>query len=209
MKLNKELLEQIRSSHWGLLAVTKYWDNEQTQNIFAQLREKYSDIFVWIWENRAEVLKWKDIDRDRMHFIGNVQTKKIKDIVKYCEVIHSVDNIKHIRKMEEICTKSDTWVQIFIQINVDPSKKGGINPSQIPEFLEVIGELENVSLVWFSAIGKSDCTRIEKEEEFDLLCELRNKYLPNGMISAWTSRDYEIALEKWVDIVRIWQALII
>jgi uncharacterized pyridoxal phosphate-containing UPF0001 family protein len=67
--------------------------------------------------------------------------------------------------------------------------------------------MENVSLIWFSAIWKSEFTREEKEAEFDLLINLRNKYLQNWFVSAGTSLDYEIALEKGIDIVRIWSAL--
>jgi uncharacterized pyridoxal phosphate-containing UPF0001 family protein len=67
----------------------------------------------------------------------------------------------------------------------------------------VIWEMENTSLIWFSAIWKSECSKEEKEAEFDLLINLKNKYLQNWFVSAWTSRDYAIALEKWVDIIRV------
>ena len=92
--------------------------------------------------------------------------------------------MKQILRMEEICSKADLWVQIFLQINVDVTKPGWVEVDKIPEF-----------------------TREEKEKEFDLLLNLRNKYIPNWFISAWTSIDYEIALEKGIDIVRIWNAL--
>jgi uncharacterized pyridoxal phosphate-containing UPF0001 family protein len=68
-------------------------------------------------------LKEKNLDREQTHFIGNIQTKEIKHITKYCDTIHSVDNIKHVKKMEEICEKQNTWVKIFLQINVDSSKE--------------------------------------------------------------------------------------
>jgi uncharacterized pyridoxal phosphate-containing UPF0001 family protein len=68
-------------------------------------------------------LKEKNLDREQTHFIGNIQTKEIKYITKYCDTIHSVDNIKHVKKMEEICEKQNTWVKIFLQINVDSSKE--------------------------------------------------------------------------------------
>ncbi len=67
--------------------------------------------------------------------------------------------------------------------------------------------MENVSLIGFSAIWKAEFTKEEKEAEFDILIKLRNQYLQNGFISAGTSKDYEIALEKWIDIIRIWKAL--
>lgn len=203
MKLNKSLLEEFRKSDSKILAVTKYLDKDSTLEVIEQLETEYPDILEWIWENRIDVLKEKNLDREKVHFIWNIQSKEIKDIIKYASVVHSLDDIKHIRKFEDICGKSWNWIQIFLQINVDETKPGWINVKQIPEYLEIIWEMENVSLIWFSAIWKSEFTRQEKEAEFDLLISLRNKYLQNWFVSAGTSLDYEIALEKWVDIVRV------
>lgn len=203
MKLNKELLEQIKSSESRLLAVTKYLDIDETNDVIDNLEQNYIEILEWFWENRLEVMKEKNIDREKIHFIWNIQSKQIKEIVKYASVIHSVDNMKHLKKIDDICWKQWNWVQVFLQINVDDTKPGWINPERVPDFIEVIWEMENVSLVWFSAIWKWEFTKEEKEAEFDLLIDLRNKYSQNWFVSAWTSRDYKIAIEKWIDIIRI------
>lgn len=203
MELNIDLLEQFRNSDSKLLAVTKYLDKDTTFGVIEQLENEYSDILEWFAENRVESLIEKNIDREKVHFIWNIQSKQIKEIIKYASIVHSLDDIKHIRKFEDICAKSWNWVQIFLQINVDKTKPGWITVDKIPEYLEIIWDMENVSLIWFSAIWKEECTKEEKEAEFDLLISLRNKYLPNGFVSAGTSVDYEIALEKWVDIIRI------
>jgi uncharacterized pyridoxal phosphate-containing UPF0001 family protein len=190
-----------------LVAVTKYLEKDDTLEVISKLEEDYLDILEWFWENRIDVLKEKELDRDKVHFIWNIQSKQIKDIIKYASVVHSIDDIKHLRKFEDICAKQWNWIQVFIQINVDEAKEWWIKPEKIPDFLDVIWEMENVSLIWFSAIWKVECSREEKEAEFDLLIELRNKYLQNWFVSAGTSKDYEIALEKWIDIIRIWTKL--
>lgn len=207
MKLNKEILDKIKNSNSKLVLVTKYLDLDNTNEVINFMEQNYLEIIEWFWENRLESLINKNIDREKIHFIWNLQTKQIKEIIKYASVIHSVDDIKHLKKLEDICSKQWNWVQVFLQINVDKTKLWWIKPEQIPEFLDLIWEMENVSLIWFSAIWKSEFTREEKEAEFDLLIKLRNKYLQNWFISAWTSIDYEIALEKWIDIVRIWSKL--
>lgn len=207
MKLNTEILDKIKNSNSKLVLVTKYFDLDETNKLIEFTEQNYLEILEWFWENRLESLINKNIDREKMHFIWNLQTKQIKEIIKYASVIHSVDDIKHLKKLEEICSKQWNWVQVFLQINVDKTKPWWIKPEQIPEFLELIWEMENVSLIWFSAIWKSEFTREEKEAEFDLLINLRNKYLQNWFISAWTSIDYEIAIEKWIDILRIWSKL--
>lgn len=68
---------------------------------------------------------------------------------------------------------------------------------------------DNISLIWFSAIWKWEFSRKEKIQEFELLKNLRDKYIPNWLVSAWTSRDYEIALEQEIDIIRVWKSLVI
>lgn len=203
MKLNIDLLEEFRNSDSRLLAVTKYLDKNTTIELIDELETLYPDILEWFWENRVESLIEKNLDREKVHFIWNIQSKQIKDIIKYASVVHSLDDIKHIRKFEDICSKSWNWIQIFLQINVDNTKTGWVPVDKIPEYLDLIWEMENVSLVWFSAIWRSEFTREEKESEFDLLISLRNKYLQNWFVSAGTSVDYEIAIEKWVDIVRV------
>jgi len=116
--------------------------------------------------------------------------------------------VKQIKKINEICEKQWNWVKIFIQINLDSSKDWGIQIEEIPKFMELIDESENIWLIWFSAIWKWEFTKEEKKDEFKLLKDLRDKYIPNWIISAWTSRDYEIALEEWIEIIRVWKALV-
>lgn len=208
MQLNKELLKKFEWQNSKLLFVTKYWNKEETENLLWQFSEEEFEVLVWVWENRLKNLEEKSFDKEMSHFIGNLQTKEIKHIINYCRIIHSIDNVKQIKKIEEICQKSWNRVQVFIQINLDKDKEWWIKVEQIPEFIALIDETENISLVWFSAIEKSKFSKEEKEKEFDLLISLRNKFIPNGLISAWTSVDYEIALEKWIDIIRIWKSLV-
>ena len=207
MKINTDLLDKFKWTDSKILAVTKYLEKEDTDYVINNLEENYIDILEWFWENRLESLKEKESDREKTHFIWNIQSKQIKEIIKYASILHSLDDIKHLKKLEDICSKQWNWVQIFLQINLDSTKPGGINIDKIPEYLELIWEMENVSLIWFSAIGKAEFTKEEKEEEFEILIKLRNKYLQNWFISAGTSRDYEIALDKWIDIIRIGKAL--
>ncbi len=209
MKLNKNLILQFRDSDSRLLAVTKYWNLEETKEFIWEFSLEDLEILVWFWENRVNSLKEKNLDREQVHFIWNIQTKEVKYIIKYCDTIHSIDNEKHIKKIEEICDKTDTWMKIFLQINIDKSKNWWIKILEIPKFIELIDSCENVSLVWFSAIWKADCTKEEKIKEFQFLKELRDKYIPNWLISAWTSIDYKIAIDEEIDIIRVWKALVV
>ena len=207
MQLNKKLLQDFKNSNSKLLAVTKYWNLEETNKLISQFWED-NEILIWLWENRVNSLKEKNLDREATHFIGNIQTKEIKFITKYCSTIHSLDNFKQIRKFDEICEKQWNWIKVFLQINIDSSKIWWIQIEEIPKFLEEINNTRNLSIIWFSAMWKAEFSEEEKKEEFRLLKNLRDKYLPNWIISAWTSRDYKIAIEEWIEIIRVGNALI-
>ncbi len=60
-----------------------------------------------------------------------------------------------------------------------------------------------ITVVGISAIGVAEASDDARREEFTKLLALRDSYLPNGKVSAGTSRDYHIALECGVDIVRV------
>ena len=207
MKLNKKLIEEFENSESKLLAVTKYWNLEETNELISQFWDE-SEVLIGLGENRVTSLKEKELEREATHFIWNIQTKEIKFITKYCGTIHSVDNIKQIRKIEDICEKQDNWVKVFLQIKIDETKEGGIDIKDIPKFMEEIDKTENISLIWFSAIWKAEFSEEEKRKEFKLLKSLRAQYLQNWIISAWTSRDYKIAIEEEIEIVRVGKGLV-
>lgn len=208
MKLNRVIVSEFLNSSSRLLAVTKYWNQEETKELLSQFWEDGGSILIGLWENRVSTLKEKQLEREAVHFIWNIQTKEIKFITQYCSTIHSLDTMKHVRKIDDICEKQWKWVKVFIQVQLDTTKPWGVQLDEIPSFIEAIDGTDNISLIWFSAIWKSECGDDERREEFTLLKQLKNKYLPNGIISAGTSRDYKIALEEGIDIVRVWQALV-
>jgi uncharacterized pyridoxal phosphate-containing UPF0001 family protein len=203
--LNNIVFENITRSQKKILVVTKYWDTEKTQNILSQVEEKYPNIFFGLWENRIETIIEKSLPRNIVHFIGNIQSQKIAQIVKYCSVIHSLSSLKHAIKIENI------WFPIcaFIQINLDENKDIWISEDNLRYFLEACSKFKNLKIIWISGMWAWDISQQEKKEEFQKLISLRNTYLPDGLISAGTSRDYEIALEEWIDVVRVGQSAII
>lgn len=197
--LNPQVFKNIQQANKQILIVTKYWDSEKTLEILWEAQEKYPDVFFALWENRIESIIQKNISRDTIHFIGNIQSQKIWDIVKYCSVIHSLSNIKHARKIENI------WQEIsaFIQIQLDEDKNIWISEFELWNFLKICGDFKCLKIIWIAGMWSADCSQQEKRDEFQKLISLKNKYLPKWLISAWTSRDYELALDEWIDIVRV------
>jgi len=197
--LNHEVFHNTQKHSWKILVVTKYWDRERTQNIMSACEQDYPDIFYGLGENRVETLREKHFPRENVHFIGNIQSRKIWEIVKYCSVIHSLASFKHAQKIEAL------WIptHAFIQIQLDKSKNIWISASDISEFLASCNTMKYLSIIGISGMGSWEFSEAEKRNELQYLISLRDRYLPHWLISAGTSRDYEIALQEWIDIVRV------
>lgn len=197
--LNTEVFKNIQDSHKKILVVTKYWDRETTQKILREVQEKFPDVFWGLWENRLDDIKKKYLDRKNVHFIGNIQSRNISEIVEYSSVIHSLSSLKHAQKIEA------QWqeIQAFIQIHLDPNKDIWFKESELMTFLEASQKFNNLKIIWVSGMASWENSPEEKRKEFQKLIRIRNNYLPGWLISAGTSRDYNIALTEGIDIVRV------
>lgn len=194
------LFENIKKYNKRILLVTKYWDTNTTHTILKKAQEKYPKEFYALWENRIDTIKEKNLPRELVHFIGNIQSRKIPEIIRYCSVIHSLESISHAEKIE----KQSLPTQAFVQVRLDDSKEIGISPDELWDFLESCKTMKYLSIIWISGMWSGMFEEAQKRQEFQTLLSLRNKYIPDGIISAGTSRDYHIALEEWIDIVRVW-----
>lgn len=207
--IDNSLFEQFKSSPSKILIVTKYWNKKETDKLINEVKESYPETMYWIWENRIESIISKDIKRKDLHFIWNIQTKKIEKIVTFCSTIHSLYKIKHAKKIDEV--SKELWVKtkVFLQINIDPSKDSWIKDYEFHVLLKEFQELKNLKILWVSGMWAGTFTLDEKQAEFDILKNLRDKNLPWKKISAWTSRDYEIALKNWIEVIRIGSKVIL
>ena len=201
--INTSLFDEIQKSNSKILIVTKYWDNKTTNKIIKEIYKNYTDIIFWIWENRIESIIQKDIDRKDMHFIWNIQSKKIEKIVTFCSIIHSLQSLKHAKLINKYSKKLQITTKVFLQIKLDLQKPIWLTEIELQKLIKEIKNLDNIKILWLSGMWVWVFTKEEKQEEFNLLKSLRDKYLPWKLISAWTSRDYKIALENDIEIVRI------
>ena len=206
--LNSSLFNDIRKSKSQILAVTKYWSKKETLEIIFEIKKHYPDLVFWIWENRIEKIIEKWLPRELTHFIWNIQSKKIDQIIEHSTTIHSLWNIKHAQIIDSTSKNKQVITKVFLQIKLDNEKDSWIKITDFPLVLEQIKKLENIEIIWISGMWTWNFTTLEKEKEFETLIYLGDKYLPWKLISAWTSRDYEIALRYWIEIVRIWSKII-
>lgn len=197
--LNLWVFQEIKKHKKQIVVVTKYRDTQTTIKILQALQHNFPNECIWIGENRIESLQLKQLPREVTHFIGNIQSRKISQIVKHCSTIHSLCSLKHAQKIESLGIPT----KAFVQIHLDTQKTVGIPDKELEEFLHACKDFQFLKIIWISWMGSSEYDDDKKIEEFQKLCWLRDTYIPDGKISAGTSRDYLIAIQQWIDIVRV------
>ena len=104
-------------------------------------------------ENQIQEIedKWPDLKKINsnisLHFIGSIQSRKVKQIHKNCEVIHSIDRKKIVQKFDELEASGDIKRKYFIQINTgNESQKSGVLLSEADEFISDCNSNYNLNL---------------------------------------------------------------
>jgi len=193
-------LERVREAIAGagrdpatvdVLAAVKYVPLEEMD----ALRESGLTL---LGENRAQELEDKATLHPgfRWHFIGQLQSRKVKQILPYAELIHSVASESALRQLGAHATP-DT--EILLEVNVAGEEgKAGIGPDELPRYLE----LSPVKVVGLMTMPPFAEDPESSRPHFARLAELAGAYdLPQ--LSMGTSQDYAVAAAEGATIVRI------
>ncbi|MBU0577554.1 YggS family pyridoxal phosphate-dependent enzyme [Patescibacteria group bacterium] len=198
-KIQKEVKE-IANRKVVIVAVTK---NRSIDEINELIEAGVTDIGENRWQEAKNKLKNISADITK-HFIGRLQTNKVRDVVAYFDMIQSVDSFKLAKKISDECAKIDKTMPILIQVNTsNEPQKGGVSPEDVEKLIEHISKLPNIQIQGLMTIGLSGdrgCFQALKQL-FDTI-KIPMKYLSMGM-----SSDYQIAIEEGANMVRIGRKL--
>lgn len=171
---------------------------------------------VLFGENKAQELRDKfplmqQYNRVEWHFIGHLQTNKVKDVVKYVTLIHSVDRLKLGQALNQQLLKENKTMDILVQVNTSyEESKFGVPPESALELVEQLAALERIRIKGMMTIGKWKGTPEETRQCFRLLKsirdQIREKVIPHvGMdeLSMGMSGDFEAAIEEGATIIRV------
>ncbi len=155
-------------------------------------------------ENRAQELAakadaWPDAGF-AWHFIGHLQSRKVKDVVPYVDLIHSVASDSALAQLARHATPR---TQILVEVNVaGEASKSGVAPAELPAFLE----RAPVPVVGLMTMPPLAARPEDNRRHFAALRELAAAHgLPQ--LSMGTSQDYEVAVEEGATIVRLGSTL--
>ncbi|MFV0503620.1 MAG: YggS family pyridoxal phosphate-dependent enzyme [Lachnospirales bacterium] len=147
----------------------------------------------------------------KWHFIGHLQTNKVKFIVGKVDLIHSVDSVKLMEKINSEAKKINFIQKILIEVNVaEEESKFGINAEDLRSLLEKAEELSNIRVCGLMTIAPYVENPLENKEIFISLRKLAiDKLAKNSdnmdrmVLSMGMSNDYNVAIESGATLVRI------
>ncbi len=164
------------------------------------IETKISEGFSHFGENKAQELleKSKANLNVTWHFIGRIQTNKLKEIVSVASWIHSVDQLKQALLIEKYASYYNKDINILIQLNLtDEIQKGGLHPDELESFITQIKDLSHVKLKGLMVMGPSDADLIKTEEVFKqaqmIFIETQKSHPEMTELSMGMSHDYELA----------------
>ncbi|MFS0861408.1 YggS family pyridoxal phosphate-dependent enzyme [Fredinandcohnia sp. 179-A 10B2 NHS] len=193
----------------SIIAVTKYVSIETT-------KEAIEAGVIHIGENRDNgLLKKKEAIEDNAtwHFIGSLQTKKVKSIINQVDYLHSLDRIS---LAEEIQKRAENKKKCFIQVNTSGEEsKHGIEPEQVIPFVKALIDFPSIEVVGLMTMAPYTEDDALIRNCFRDLRELKNNvqalgltYAPCNELSMGMSNDFEIAIEEGATFIRLGTSLV-
>lgn len=190
-----------------LISVSKTKPPEMIQEAYQLGKREFG-------ENKAQEMKEKhallpgDI---KWHFIGHLQTNKVKYVVGRAYLIHSVDSLRLAEAIEQESAKRDVVSQILLEVNVaGEESKFGLKPEETLALAQQIARLPHVQIQGLMTIAPYVDDPEENREVFrrlrELSVDIRSKNIDNvsmGVLSMGMTGDYQVAIEEGATYVRV------
>ncbi len=165
-------------------------------------------------ENRVQELLEKYTPDVRWHFIGQLQTNKVKYIVDKVELIHSVDRLSLLQEIDRQAKKHGKVQDILIEVNIGgEEKKGGVAPEEVIDFAKEVDKYPSVRLKGLMSVLPNvekealDAFYLQLSKLYDTLKQTRLDNADIRYLSAGMSNDYDVAVKYGANIVRLGRAL--
>lgn len=145
------------------------------------------------------------------HFIGHLQTNKVKDVLKYANCIQSLDRLSLADELHKQLQIQNRKLDVFVQVNTSyEESKFGLSPEDVLTFIKKIKNYNTLNIKGLMTIGLLDVEKEKMRPSLRLLKTIRDEIyeakiegLNNLKLSMGMSQDLEIAIEEGSNIVRV------
>ena len=203
------ILNNTTQKNGVLVAVSKFKPLADIQVLYDLGQRDFGENFVQELVTKYEALP-KDI---RWHYIGHLQTNKVKYIAPFIHLIHGVDSIKLLTEINKQAQKNNRLIDCLLQVHIaEEETKFGFDEGEVNDLMKNISakdntEFKNVSIRGLMGMASFSEDKEKVRQEFRKLYHLfsANNAIPTGfnLLSMGMSGDYEIALEESSNMIRI------
>lgn len=209
-----------KSEEIQLIAVSKTYGAEEIKQAIAAGIRHIGESKVQEAKEKLPLLQHdKTFSQVGWHFIGHLQTNKVRQAVEIFDFIHSVDSLRLAAEIDRRSYTKDKVMSVLIQVNTSREKsKYGVDPDDTLELVKHISDLKNLKIKGLMTIGAltaataNDAVKIRSY--FKKLKELKEfiaeQKIPNvdmDYLSMGMSNDFEIAIEEGATHLRIGTAI--
>ncbi len=208
----KQLNEELRLSEVTLVAVSKTKPVEDILALYELGHRDFGENYVQELVDKADQLP-KDI---RWHFIGHLQTNKVKFIAPFIYLIHGVDSLKLLKEISKQAEKSNRIVDCLLQVHIAQEEtKFGFDENELNDLFNNLSghQLNNVKIKGLMGMASMTDNMSQVRTEFlqlrNLFKSLQTSNPELQTLSMGMSSDYKIALEEGSNMVRICSLLFV
>ena len=213
MAINKEIWEELMQkfsvSGVTLVAVSKTKPPEDILELYNLGHRDFGENYVQELVDKVVQLP-KDI---HWHFIGHLQTNKVKLIAPFVQLIHGVDSLKLLKEINKEAAKNNRVIDCLLQIHIAQEEtKFGLDEDELTQVIEQVDRLKFANVRICGLMGMASFTDDKNmvRKEFRYLKTIFDKYTNQEAagtklqtLSMGMSSDYKIAVEEGSNMVRI------
>ena len=158
---------------------------------------------------KAKDISSKSEENFNWHFIGQLQSNKVKSVLEYASFLHSLDRPSLLDELQKRTAERANRLKVFVQVNLteDPGR-GGITPQDLPAFAERVIESPGLELVGLMGVGGLEVTPEAEFERLAALSEQIKQLAPGAdQLSMGMSGDFEVAISYGATHLRIGTAI--
>lgn len=199
-----EIKNQLKSTD-TLVCVSKRQNIEALKAVYdfgvRDFGENIVSEFVTKYENLPKDIRW--------HFIGHLQSNKVKQIIGKTFLIHSLDRMSLLNQLENYSKKLNIITDALIQINISKEpQKSGVLLEDLEVLLRAVENCENLKVKGLMAIGSTDENNTEDEfltlkQKWDELDKCVYKNIKMEYLSMGMSNDFKLALKYGSNLIRV------
>jgi len=204
-----EIVKQLQDKNITLVAVSKTKPVESIKELYELGQRDFGENYV-----QELVEKHLQLPKDiRWHFIGHLQSNKVKHIASFIHLVQSVDSLKLLKEVNKQGQRNGRVINCLLEVHIAQEEtKFGLDERELMQLLENINESEFANIRIIGLMGMAsfidDLEKIRNEFKylkslFDLHSKHQTSNLELRTLSMGMSSDYSTAIEEGSTMVRI------